>query len=258
MGACKEVLRVRCCRQAIVWALGAGMLAGCQSSYPEVVYVAFGDSSTRGPSEMDYVDYLPDLMNLPEEQWFNEGDGGEVTAEGLVRLQMLLDSEFFPNAQVLLFWEGGNDLIDMVAAVDPLLLSDPSSASFRFRDEIEMLLDEIQGNLENAIQVARDAGWQVFVATYFFLPEFSTNCDPLLLDLLLPAQSANANRYTIMLNERIRLATANQGATLVDVATLDDVLRSDSDYYENCNHLSAQGNAVVAQLFADVILANRD
>ncbi|MEK7756569.1 MAG: hypothetical protein AAB385_05100, partial [Planctomycetota bacterium] len=59
----------------------------------------------------------------------------------------------------------------------------------------------------------------------------------------------NANAYIARLNERIRTAADNQDAVLVDVAAVDDVLRQDQANYFDCNHLSEQGNGIVANLF---------
>jgi len=231
-----------------------GGVAGCgQPVQPDVAYLAFGDSSTAGASELSYVDYLPELLGVPDDALANEGSGGEGTADGLERLVLLFDQQIFPNAAVLLYWQGGNDVVDFVTAADPLLLQSPADPGYPNHEALQAVLDETETNIRVAIRMARDAGLDVLVATYYFMPQLSLNCDALLLDLLLPFQAVNANDYTVMLNERIRQAAADEGAAVVDVAALDDVLRADPDNYENCNHLSDRGNEIVAELFADAI-----
>jgi hypothetical protein len=239
-------------------ALLAGIV-GCGNSdlfrlpEPAVRYVAFGDSTTKGPSERDYLLYVRDSLGLSADAVANEGSGGETTSEGLERLRSLMAAAIFPNAEVLLYWEGAKDLINLIHDLDPLLVLSPESPSYPLTAEVEDRLDAIQANVEAAIQVGRQSGLQVFVATYFSLPNGSFDCEPLLLGILLPPQAANANVYVDMLNDRIRTAASNQGAVLVDVASKDSELRSDPANYHNCNHLSAQGNEIVAEVFVQAI-----
>ena len=89
---------------------------------PNVRFVAFGDSTTVGPTKRDYPDILRELLGEPPETFVNEGHGGETTGEGLDRLNGLLETELFPNAQIWMYWEGGNDIIEFIQARDPLLL----------------------------------------------------------------------------------------------------------------------------------------
>ncbi len=246
LGICLIVLSVE---------MGCGSDSAFRLPDPAVRYVAFGDSSTKGPSERDYVTYLPGLLAASENAFANEGNGGETTGEGLKRLGSLISRKLFPNAKALLYWEGGNDLIDMMKQLDPLLLTSPNSPDYPFAAPLDQMLDTIQGNIETAIGLGKKAGWQVFVATYFFLPAGSLNCEGSLLGILLPGQAANANVYVTKLNERIKLAAANQGAVVVDIAALDATLRGNPLNYENCNHLSAAGNQIAAQVFAQAIQA---
>ncbi len=220
---------------------------------PNVRIVSFGDSTTDGPSDKNYDEFLPELLNEPANTFSNQGNGGENTTDGLVRLTGLLDSEVFPNANTLLFWQGGNDVSDFIKDMDPLLLRSPDDDTYPFRDELTAQLDTAQANIESAIASAQAAGYEVFVATYFFIPDAIFSCDALLFDLIIPGQARNANAYMRNLNDRIRLAAASQGATLVDIATLDDAMRSTLDNYEDCNHLSEMGNEIAAQLFADTL-----
>lgn len=216
-------------------------------------YIAFGDSSTAGPSERDYVDSLRERLGEPAEAFANEGRGGESAAEGADRLTSYLDRRLFPNAHTLLYWEGAAELIDFLQEKDPLLALSPDHPAYPYGAALAARLDETQASLERALAAGRDAGLTVYAATYFFMPSGSLNCEPLLLGVLLPGQADNANAYVALLNERIRAAAAAQGATVVDVATLDASLRGSAANYHNCNHLSAAGNEIVAGLFFDVI-----
>lgn len=217
-------------------------------------YIAFGDSSTAGPSERDYVDFLRDRLGERPEAFTNEGRGGESAAEGADRLKSYFDRHLFPNAHTLLYWEGAAELIDFLQENDPLLVFSPTAAGYPHAAALAARLDETQAEIERALATGRNAGLTVYAATYFFMPSVSLNCEPLFLNVLLPGQAANANVYVGLLNERIRAAAAAQGAILVDVATLDASLRGSAANYHNCNHLSAAGNEIVAGLFFDLIL----
>jgi len=220
----------------------------------DVRYLAFGDSATAGPSDRDYPDILREKLGEPPETFTNEGHGGETTDEGLDRLTDLISRGVYPNANGLLYWEGGNDINDFIEDNDPLLLSSPASEDYSLEAELNSKLDEIQENIEAAITAGQHAGMTVYAATYYLIPERLDECEALFLDIILPGQAANANGYVRLLNERIRTAVLNTWATLVDVETMDDTLRGDSsEYYENCTHLSAEGNEIVANLFAQYV-----
>lgn len=241
---------------AILALVGAAFAAaGCGSVRlpdPDVIYVAFGDSATAGPADRDYTEYLADELQEDESHFANEGDSGESTEDGIDRLRELLDDVIFPNARVLLYWEGGNDLIDFVGGLDPLLLFAPSAGNYPFTSELDNKLDAIEANIVEAIELARDAGLEVFVATYYPLRAGET-CPAAFLNLLIPAQAANANEYVSLLNGRIRDAAAAAGATLIDIADLGGALAADGANYEDCSHLSSAGNARVAGAIADAI-----
>ncbi len=161
----------------------------------------------------------------------------------------LLNNEMYPNAEVLLYWEGGNNITDFIKHHDPLLLTSPDDDDYLFAGSLAADLDDIQDDIESAVRAARDAGLEVHVATYFHLRESIDQCPALPLDILLPYQAQRANVYIAMLNARIRQAVLGEGATLVDVESINDTLHVDEDNYHNCNHLSAQGNELVAGLF---------
>ncbi|MCB9851709.1 MAG: SGNH/GDSL hydrolase family protein [Phycisphaerales bacterium] len=218
---------------------------------PNVRVIAFGDSTTAGPSMMQYVEYLPDLLGEPENAFSNEGMGGETTTEGVARLQSLLNGGYLPNADTIIIWEGGNDIIDFIQAHDPFIAISPNDGLYPFGDELQQQLDATAANLASEIGAARAAGLNVLIATYFFIPEEIFTCNATPLDVIFPGQARVANDYTERLNESIRNLAAVEQATLIDIATLDDTLRGDLSNYENCNHLSAAGNAIAAQQIAE-------
>lgn len=226
---------------------------------PAVRYIAFGNSTTKGPSTRDYPDILREMLGEPPETFANEGKGGETSEEGVIRLNDLLSDGIFPNAEVLFYWEGGNDITDFIEEHDPFLFfPSPSDPDYPFDDDLAEQLDETQANVESAIATAQNAGLVVYVSTSYFLRENIAECDALPLDIVLPSQAVNANAYLVRLNDRIRQAAADRGAILVDVAAEDEVIRADPDNYFNCNHLSEQGNEIVAELFFNAITSASD
>lgn len=237
---------------ALFWSL-----MGCADEVlvpdPAVRYLAFGDSSTRGSSGRPYVDFLPDLLGLAPEKFANQGQGGERTSEGLERLRGLISRGIYPNAHTLLYWEGGGDIVALLRQVDGLLVFSPMAPGYPYATQLGETLDRLQANIEAAITEGQAAGMTVYVATYFFLRETIAPCEPLFLEFILPSQAANANGYISLLNERIRLAATNKGATLVDIASADATIRGDGANFLNCNHLGEKGNAIVAQLFAQAL-----
>ncbi len=261
---------VACCRYCVrlssaslVVCIALVVSAGCADDGfrlpdPAVRYIAFGDSATEGPADRDYPEFLRERLSKPPETFAVEGRGGETAEEGADRLEAYLEQGLFPNAHTLFYWEGAAGLIDFLQENDPFLAFSPNDSAYPHSAALDNRLDRIQAAVERSLAAGRDAGLTVYAATYFFLPSGSFDCDPLFLDVLLPGQSVNANEYVAMLNDRIRAAAAAQGAILVDVATLDADLRADEDAnYENCTHLSAEGNEIVAELWYEVTLANQ-
>lgn len=254
-----------CCRRAgNCFALG--LIAACFSVSngcveisvpdPAVRYVAFGDSTTAGASNRDYPDILRELLGEPPETFANAGHGGETTTEGLVRLSDILEAGLFPNAMVWFYWEGGNDVIEFVQAHDPLLLFSPDDPGYPFEGSLAEQLADSQTNIEAAIALLHDARIEVFVATSFPVREGAGGCPPLLGNTMFPQQAEHANAYIARMNERIKMAVTNQEAFLVDVAAIGEQLRADQANYIDCNHLSVQGNEIVAAVFADAIRAS--
>lgn len=242
----------------IVLLLAVATLTGCQTTAapdPAVRYIAFGDSTTAGPATRQYWEFLRDDLALPANSFAGQGNGGETTPDGLPRLASLLDGGVYPNAQALLFWEGGDDILKFVQEHDPLLVLSPKATDYPFTSDLDVALDGMQINIEEAIRMGRRGGLTVYVATYFNLSPDAGPCKPTLLNILLPAQAARANEYVALLNDRIRQAVANAGATLVDVATVATTLTVTPANYANCNHLSSQGNQIVAGIFRSAITA---
>ena len=222
---------------------------------PNVLYVAFGDSTTAGPSERDYPDILREKLERPPGTFSNEGRGGESTEEGLQRLGELIDFGIFPNAKIFIYWEGGNDINEFIGDHDRLLLFSPEDPGYPFPNSLSQLLQEITTNIRDAVRLARGAGWEVHVATFFPIVANFGECPALPLDIILPGQAINANAYIRLLNDSIRSAAATGGANVLDVSSLGDLLTANGDNYFNCNHLSAVGNEIVAEFFADELPA---
>ena len=183
----------------------------------------------------------------------NHVEGGETTGEGLNRLRQLISLSIYPNADTLLYWEGGADIIDLIREVDGQLVFSPTASGYPYSVPLTETLGLIQTNIEAAISEGQTAGLTVYVATYFSLRESTAQCDLLSLHVILPSQAQNANGYVLLLNERIRQAAMNKGAVVVDIASADDVLHADDANFLNCNHLSDKGNEIVAQLFAEAL-----
>ncbi len=235
----------------IVGLLLAGQV-GCNLSYdwrvpnPDARIVVFGDSATRGPAEADFSTLLPGLLELPDEAVANEGTSGENTAEGIVRLVRTVDRDLYPNATALIYWQGGTDLIDFVRANDPLL--------FRFNSPLFQVvlaeeLDRIEANLMMVADTAAAAGWQLYLLTYFPLSA-EAPCPLVPGGVVTAAQTTTINAYQVALNARIRDVAIARDLVLIDVATIGEDLLADCDSYFDCNHLSAAGNARVADLVA--------
>lgn len=224
---------------------------------PNVRYIAFGDSSTSGSSTQDYPEILGSLLGEAPEAIANEGRDGETSEEGLARLKSLLSDGIYPNAEVMLYWVGGNDITGFIKDRDPFLLISPDDPDYPLSDDLAQRLAETQVNIESAVAAAHNAGLRVHVGTYFLLREDIAECGALPLDFILPSQARNANGYILRLNDRIRAAAENQEAILVDVA-VDDALRQDPANYADCDHLSEKGNAVVANVFFQTIVGARE
>jgi len=89
------------------------LLFGCSENqlpklYDDATILAFGDSLTMGvgvKSDQSYPSILSELTNL---QVINSGISGEVTSEGLIRLQKILETQ---QPDLIILLEGGNDIL---------------------------------------------------------------------------------------------------------------------------------------------------
>lgn len=237
------------------------LVAGCsdtplfQLPDPAVRVLAFGDSTTDGPSDRQYTEVLQDDAAIDASAISNQGMGGETTTDGLPRLAQLLSSGLFPNTEIVILWEGGNDLIDFIQERDPFIAIPPDSPLFVFGPQLETLKANVIANLTQMIATVRDAGATPILVTYYFIPEQPIECRLSPLPTLLPIQAVITNAYVIMLNEVIRDVAMAEGVILIDVAALNDMLRADINNYTDCNHLSGVGNVRVAELMAPTIIA---
>jgi len=109
------------------------LLAGGCGDQPELapldaddVILAFGDSLTYGTGAREEESYPAVLAQLSGRQVINEGVPGEVTAEGLERLPVLLE-EYQPRLVILC--HGGNDFLRQV---------DPASMESNVRSMIRL------------------------------------------------------------------------------------------------------------------------
>ncbi len=223
---------------------------------PDVKYIAFGDSTTDGPSDRNYPDILQELLGEPVGSFINLGKSGETSEEGLQRVNSALNVTTFPNVQFFLYWEGGNDVADFIGENDPLLLRSPDDPDYPYTTSLTNMLDALENNIEEVIRNAKDANLDAYIATYFPLAPTITSCGALAFDLLLPGQAEVAQVYIDLMNERIRNVASTNSATLVDVSTLAATLQANSDNYHDCNHLTEQGNTIVAELFFSEITGN--
>ena len=248
-------------RAALLVGIGvaAGLSAGCVPlPDPNVRYIAFGDSTTDGPTDADYPGFVRDLLGEDSAAFAIEARGGETAGDGVARLRDILDRGLYPNAHTLLYWQGATGLLRRAVQLDPLLLASPLDADYPFRESLTQLLDEIEADIRSAIEAGQGAGLRVLIATYFPPPDFITTCDALPTILYFPEQGRAASGYIHHLNERIRRAAVDTGATLVDVAALESEFRAGPHYYFDCNHLSGRGNARVAELFVEALLRALD
>lgn len=232
-------------------------LVGCSTlgvPNPAVKYIAFGDSTTDSPSKKYYPDYLSKKLGKSRFSVANEGKGGETAADGLPRLQSLLNSYRYPNAEVLLYWEGGNDFQRWLRKTDPLLMTSPEEPTFPHDQSFNKEMSKLSSIIRAAVADARNDGLKVYVATYFYVREDFGLCKASALKVMTPLHARRANAYIRAVNDVIRAAALDAGAHVVDVESIADELAADRKNYYNCNHLSGRGNEKVAELFAEKIL----
>jgi len=242
---------------ALACALATAGCAHFRRPDSHVHFIAFGDSSTAGADTPAYPEILAELLHEPRRAMVNQGQPGESAPRGLRRLRGLLLRTMYPNAEVLLYWQGGQDITEFIRRHDPLLLYAMNEPDLRVAPDLARLLDSTQANVESAIEAGQSNGLRVYVATYYGLCKHLRRCPAMPFRFILPQQALAANWYIARLNERIRLAASNRGATLVDIAAHAETIDAEPDNYVNCNHLSVRGNRIVARIFFDAILRAR-
>lgn len=215
--------------------------------------VCFGDSMVDGDSNKNFWEYVREDKSESRFSYANEGKGGDTIAEGLKRFKSLVKYSIYPNATVLIYWQGGKDVMNLVKKYDPLLLVSPTSDKYRYKSELERDFGLIESNLELVILRAKQQGWKVYMATYYNLRPGFQKCSAFPINVLFPLQIRNINEYIAMLNQRIRKVTIKMGVTLVDIAVVSDEITMSKTNYHDCLHLSKQGNRIAADVFLEAM-----
>jgi acyl-CoA thioesterase-1 len=109
-------------RRAVILLAALSALAGCAEAPPplaplsgQAVILAFGDSLTHGTGASAAQSYPSVLAGLSGRTVINAGKPGEVSRDGVARLERLLDQHA---PALLLLCHGGNDLLRKYAAAE--------------------------------------------------------------------------------------------------------------------------------------------
>ena len=215
------------------------LAAGCGPVvWPEVRYVALGDSITGTLDSDTWPRFLIDSLEIADEAFAAEGAGGRTAAGGFERLSEILDLGTYPEATVLIYFLGGANVIDFVGAIDPALTTAPSDGQFMFGDALNTLLDDVHAAIRATLELAGAAGFEIYVATYFSLPAGVAPCEALGGDALSSDQAAHVNEYVALLNEVISDLAVEVGATLVDLRLANEILLGPPAHFADCTHPS--------------------
>ncbi|MFC1889948.1 SGNH/GDSL hydrolase family protein [Thermodesulfobacteriota bacterium] len=233
----------------VLWLAGWGC---CGPADHDALYVAFGDSITAGAEEPSYPDILEGMLGLGDGTVSNEGDSGENAGDGRDRLAGLLDCNTYPNADTVLYWQGGAGLIDWIEENDSYLLISPIAPIYPLKDELADLLDHIQDNLMHTIHNIKDAGKTPIIGTYHFPLAHKTPCDPSPLGFLTETMARHVREYTVLLNGKIYELADVEGIEVADVASTGG-LNWNPDNFHDCLHPSAQGNELIAGIWYETI-----
>lgn len=213
-------------------------------------FVAFGDSITEGFAQvcnstlmLTWADYLREIQGVrppPDSpisypnrlrallaarytnQTFtviNEGNGGEVTADGAADLPRVLAQD---NPQVLLLQEGTNDMTPIFFGANP-----------------ETQMSGAVANLRTMIRTARGRGVAVFVGT--LTPQRAGAC------------RGYAPAYIAPVNDRIRSMVAGEDATLADIYSAYGGVASTDLIGPDGLHPTDAGYSNIAGVFFDAI-----
>ncbi len=238
-------------------ASAAVLAAGCGPVvYPEVRSVALGDSITGTLQSDTWPRFLVELLDIADEALAAEGSGGRTAAGGFERLNEILDLGTYPNATVLIYFLGGADVIDFIAFLDPALTTAPSDEQFMFGDALDARLTDVRTTMRATLELARTAGFEIYVVTYFSLPAGVVPCEALGGTALSSDQAGRVNEYVAMLNEVISDLAVEFGATLIDLRLADEALLGPPAHFADCTHPSERGAEIIAARFAEVLLAS--
>jgi lysophospholipase L1-like esterase len=221
----------------------------CPPNNRQARYLAFGDSATAGADQPTYPQWLAELLQLSEQEVVNLGDSGEKAADGLPRLNEIMDCDSYPHAEYLLYWEGGNDLIDFVQSVDPALRFSPNDLRYPYSQELDATLQSIVATQQAAITLAREHGLTPLIATYYQLLPHISPCSLTPLDELTEGQVENANDYNELFAGQIRQMAGQEGIGVADILSESGALLDDPANFANCNHASGAGNKIIADIW---------
>jgi lysophospholipase L1-like esterase len=213
-------------------------------------FVAFGDSITEGFAQvcnntlmLTWAEYLRDIQGVrppPDSpisypnrlraslaarytnQTFtviNEGNGGEITADGAADLPRVLTQD---NPQVLLLQEGTNDLDAIGFGANP-----------------DTQIAGVVSNLRTMIRAARGRGVTVFVGT--LTPQRAGAC------------RGYAPAYVTPANDRIRSMVAGEDATIADIFAAYGGVASTDLIGPDGLHPTDAGYSKIAGAFFDAI-----
>ena len=239
------------------------LAAGCGSVvWPEVRYIALGDSITGTLDSDTWPRFLVDSLEISDEAFAAEGAGGRTVSGGFERLSEILDLGTYPEATVLIYFLGGADVIDFIASIDPALTTAPSDGQFMFGDALNALLEDVRTGMLATLQLAQAAGFEIYMATYFSLPAGVAPCEALGTDALSSDQADRVNEYLALLNEVINDLSVEFGATLVDLRLANEALLGPPApvpapvpaQFADCIHPNESGAEIIAAQFAEVLL----
>lgn len=236
-------------------AASAGLLlgAGCAPPQePRIRYLALGDSLTGTFLTNTYPQFLVQELDIDADMLAADGVGGRTAAQGLARLDEIVDSNQYPNLDIVIVYLGGADVIDFVSSHDPGLALAPITPDYPFRAEWEELLDQVRSSTSELLQLALDQGWRVYLASY---PPIAADkeCDALAGNMLDETESDRANEYVNALNDLLAGLALEHGVVLADVRMDDDELSGDPENYFDCIHPSRTGARIIARRLAQTI-----
>ena len=217
---------------------------------PSVILVCFGDSATKGAVDQHYPGYIEEWINPGDDDVANEGKSGETSSEGLNRLRNIINSNEYPNAQVYAYWEGGNDIVDAISQVDPLLIWDPARSWYPFREQLATLLAIVKENLRQGVAKIRETDATPVLGTYYYLMAFK-KCKLSPFHFLFPLQVRRTDHYVDELNQVIYELADEENVPLADIHS--ELGRMMYWHYHDFNHANAEGNRLIAEVWFEAV-----